>query len=278
MFQMLSSHSEIDLQNELYEFYPYIRGSSLLSECEMTAYIASSLDVPGAKIRRRKNENAFALLESAFAVRRQSTSKPIWGLKDPHLTYALREFIEHYPNAKFLFMIRDPRAVVNSYVTRKFNIANCYHGSLLWKKEVELQRNFREAHTKNCHLVRYEDLITNKTDVLRRVCDFLDITFEDALINYFKGNANTRIHAGTENITKDVDSSIQAKWKHSLSGKQIQTIEAITSAEARKNGYQIKPCDWECSKLLRYVLNVHQWASTTWIWQRHKLAKIIKKA
>ena len=258
MFQMLSSHSQIDLQNEIFHFYPFIKGTSALSEQEIRRYLATSLDVPEASIYRKPSETPFALLETAFAERRSSNGKKRWGVKDPHLTYALHEFISHYPKAKFVFMVRDPRAVVNSYLSRKFNIANCYHGALLWTKEAAMQRRFRESFPENTLLVRYEALLAEKERVLHDVCNFLEIPLEDAVLNYFQSPAKTRIHAGTENITKDVDPRMQQKWKRNLSRKQIRIIEAVTAVESQKNGYCIESNDWQCSSLNKLCYKLHQ--------------------
>ena len=276
MFQMLSSHSLVDLQNEIFQFYPFLTGSSSLSEQEIRSYLATSLEVSETAITSKTGDSPFSLLESAFAERLSSNGKRRWGVKDPHLTYALHEFITRYPTAKFLFMIRDPRAVVSSYLSRKFNVANSYYGAMLWTKEVELQRSFRESYPDNALLVRYEDLLTEKEQVLREVCNFLEIPLEHSMLNYFQNPALTRIHSGTENITKDVDPSMQQKWKKNLSQKQIRIIDALTAVESQKNGYCIEPNDWQCKWFMKHVYALHQWLVTTYIWNQHKIKKLAR--
>lgn len=53
----------------------------------------------------------------------QRERKKIWGLKDPELTHYLDPLKQFLPEARFIVITRDPRAVVNSYIENKWGLA-----------------------------------------------------------------------------------------------------------------------------------------------------------
>jgi hypothetical protein len=267
---MLNSHPEVDICNELDKFYPHLKGEFNIQD--LTEYLSKTLCVSESNLLGQKQGTTtgpFALLEAAFAQRSLESGKRRWGIKDPHLTYSLDEFKRHYPRAKFIFIVRDPRAVVNSYITRKFNVANCYYGAKLWKHEASLQRKFREKHMDDSLLIHYEDLLRDKTGNLTKICDFVGISYDPSMESYFKSSAKTRLHAGTINITKDVDPRISEKWRTTLSQKQLRLIESITSEEAIRHQYEIPANSVTLTFIHRGYYALHQWIVTTYIWQRH---------
>ena len=67
----------------------------------------------------------------------------LWGWKDPMLTPHLDELAEHYPGSKFIVIIRDPRAVVASYIDNAWGLGTTpYTGALRWHDEVTTQLDF----------------------------------------------------------------------------------------------------------------------------------------
>ena len=111
--------------------------------------------------------------------------KKIFGLKDPRLTYCLDNLVNHFPDARILFIIRDGRAVANSYIKSKWGSAtNIYHGAVLWKREIGLHRAFIQKNLQRCHIVRYEDLVRNTEKELIEICSFIGQTYSENMKNY----------------------------------------------------------------------------------------------
>ena len=272
MFQMLNSHSNVDIINELDLFYPHLEPPHRPEEC--AAFVSKVMDVPivspsDLPSQGLSKSGIFSILEAAFRHRSDQSGRRCWGIKDPHLTYVLDDFAAQYPSARFLFMLRDPRAVVNSYISRPFNVANCFHGAQLWSKEVRVQRQFREHHSERCLLVRYESLLQEKESTLQKVCDFAGLEFQESMNCYFAKSPKTRVHSGTENITRDVDPALSQKWRHELSHRQVQVIESVARQEIIANGYESTLSSRSIGSLERKSYDLHQWLITNWIWQKH---------
>jgi protein-tyrosine sulfotransferase len=109
---------------------------------------------------------------------------------DPHSTIYMQKLHEIFPNAKFVYMIRDGRASVYShmkYLNIKVNAKNYYDHLIRWneftKKSFEQCKQIGEH---KCKIIKYEDLILNKKRTVKSVVKFLNIKFEEAMMNHDK--------------------------------------------------------------------------------------------
>lgn len=117
------------------------------------------------------------------------------------------------PSAPVIHMLRDPRDVARSGL--KLNFAgHVMFGVDHW---VETERDW-QAHGLQDGLdamtLRYEDLVRAPTDELARLCGFLGLDFDPAMLSY----------DGTTTYEKP-DASLIDQWKHKLSPREIQLIE-----------------------------------------------------
>ena len=127
---------------------------------------------------------AFSAAHQLYARRKQAT---IWGDKSPNYFDRLNEMADDFPHARFIIVWRDPNGTANS-ILRAASLGNSYfsrkgaaHCGLLgyarFKKETDhlLQRG------KPVCQINYEDLIADTPAVMRQVCEFLHIPYDDAL-------------------------------------------------------------------------------------------------
>ena len=104
--------------------------------------------------------------------------------KEPRMTPYFPELAQLMPNAKFVFMLRDPRDIVASQMTR----AQKSDYSIDVQAEVDRLTNTHKRIAQNEDLlkdrllyVRYEDLTLDPVKTLRRVYDFLGLTWSEDL-------------------------------------------------------------------------------------------------
>jgi hypothetical protein len=109
-------------------------------------------------------------------------------LLDKTPAYALvLPFLERlYPRARYVVLTRTPLAVLASFAASFFDgdyeIA-VRHNPILERYVPAIARFLRESSAWRLH-VRYEDLVTNPEDTLRKVCEFLELPFEEDAIHY----------------------------------------------------------------------------------------------
>ena len=127
---------------------------------------------------------AFAAAHQLYAQRRGAT---IWGDKSPNYYDRLNEMADDFPDARFILVWRDPKGTANS-ILRAASLGNGYFrrkgaafcgllGDEVFKRECDRLL----ARGKAVCQVNYEDLIANTPSVMRRVCEFLQIPYDDSL-------------------------------------------------------------------------------------------------
>ncbi len=125
--RMLSSHPLLYVQNEL-------------NVRKIFTADATKKSIVG-NIKQLIKDDQGLSLEEIMA----RDGKRYWGLKDPELTDHIASLEGFVSDTKFIIIIRDPRAVVNSYMENKWGLGtNAYSGVLRWVSEVESQLQFKK--------------------------------------------------------------------------------------------------------------------------------------
>jgi hypothetical protein len=169
-----------------------------------------------------------------------SQGKNRWGVKDPDLRFTLEHILSTFPDSRIIFIIRDGRAVANSFIKNKWGLGvNVYYGAITWKKEIQRQLEFQQTHPKSCLTVRYEDLIVDTELELRKICDFIEEPFSNNVLEYYKHKTYITKRSQSKNVCKKPDHTIIEKWKNDLSEYQINVIESVAGKTLTHLGYEI---------------------------------------
>ncbi|MCB9194911.1 MAG: sulfotransferase [Flavobacteriales bacterium] len=157
------------------------------------------------------------------------------GDKTPFLVYYLDLVKAIFPNCKVVYLIRDGRAVVNSYVnSRGYEIDKAINR---WKISVNSFLNSRLSKSGSAIVVRYEDFILNTRENLSNICEFINIPFIEGMITpefVDMGDTNLDHHANVKN-TLNVKSI--EKWKEELSDADISKINQELQTELKIFNY-----------------------------------------
>lgn len=110
--------------------------------------------------------------------------------KDPFTLKSSVYLKKLFPNAKFIFMIRDGRATVHSLISRKVTITgfnlNDYRQCLQkWSTAMELMYSqCVQVGSSQCMPVFYEQLVLQPELWLRRILKFLDIPWNSSVLHH----------------------------------------------------------------------------------------------
>lgn len=117
-----------------------------------------------------------------------------------------------FPEAKVIHLLRDPRDVARSSIGMGW-AGNSYFGVDHW---IGTERDWDAARLPEANVltVHYEKLMADLEGELTRMCDFLDLPFEPAMLKYY------------ENSTYGPpDPGISQKWKTKAGAREIALIE-----------------------------------------------------
>lgn len=157
------------------------------------------------------NKNAFTFLQKHIFsknLKRYFGDCEYWGWKDPRTTLFVKEYLEIFPNAKVIHIVRNPIDVSNSLIRRQKNIEvknlllkflrksnnmirfgytveNNYNLKN-HKKNLELWRTYVQAglESKKSLVIRYEDLILSPDNTILKISEFLGlkINFDETVL------------------------------------------------------------------------------------------------
>ncbi len=171
----------------------------------------------------------------------------IWLEKTPEHIYFVKDILDYLPEAKFIHLIRHPLDVVASM--RKSTQAP--GSDILWGGEWTLEfcieRWKSGALITYClrdspqHLmVRYEDLLTDKTRLLSQCCYFIDVAYDVEMVRNYGAKA-LKLGLGLpwhEGIDREVEPTPVAKYKDFFNADEVQYILRQTAELRLHFGYE----------------------------------------
>lgn len=179
--------------------------------------------------------------------------------KNPTYTFCTEELIKLYPQAKFLIAVRDYRSY---YLSQKQNIDNTLFSRFLNKSAaanayfwqlhyLEINR-LQQQYPQKVMLVPYEKMVSDKENLLKEICSFLDIPMNDAMIQHNQNETAQKRLQDTqndeslneyekrkkENLGKTIFTDRLEAWKNELTPAEISSCEAICGEIGTQFGYQ----------------------------------------
>ena len=222
---------------------------------ELQARLFERLDLAAKELKSAvkeiKGKNFLDLFKAGLsAIEKAYQAKDIsWsGAHDNWAIEFLPVLAKAFPKAKFISLIRDPRAAIASTLKNRqtepelvpliYSYANhwCKHAAFSWKL-------INDNKFKNkILLVRYEDLVTAPEKEIKKICKFLQVKYNPAMLvpNNFrpiegdKWQTYSNFKVPKNKIYKNSINS----WKKYLPKGTVEFIEFICQPEMRLFKYQ----------------------------------------
>jgi hypothetical protein len=175
--------------------------------------------------------------------------KPLAGDKTPDYVRNLPTLHQLWPKAKIVHLIRDGRDVALSAInwTRKAGKLRSLFptwsehpvatAAAWWKWHVEPARDFGRSLGKNLYCeLHYEELIANPEKESARLCVFLGLPFEPAMLRFHEGR--TRIEAGLDakNAWRPITPGLR-NWRQQMAPEAVELFEAVAGGLLHELGY-----------------------------------------
>jgi hypothetical protein len=192
-----------------------------------------------AKQIERSYAAIFSLILQQFAYDKNAR---IIGEKTPnHLLYmpTLEKF---FPNARFIHIIRDPRAVVNSWRNVPWSNGSVIKDAAVWHRYMRTARLSPPAKS-SLFTLHYEQLILEPKTSLVSICNFLGLPFDREMLLYHSlpsssQTLNTVREPWKSQAIQPISQKTLDLWQKSLSNSEIAEIEAVVWSEMKLLGYQ----------------------------------------
>jgi len=140
----------------------------------------------------------------------------------------MESFFDIYPDGRLISIIRDPKNWYPSAIRHKPKICRGIRDGVdLWKKNARAMLRNKERYGDRVCILTFEDLITRTKSVMRYLAEFLEIKFEDILLeptfNKYPIRANTSFEAEKNGIIK----STLERYK-TLTREELDFIQSMS--------------------------------------------------
>lgn len=166
--------------------------------------------------------------------------KNMWLEKTPSHIRNIALIDQLHPNQKVIYIARDGRAVAESLSRMDWASNNYIENCLRWAWTMHLYQRFLKRR-KNTLAIRYEDLVTNTEGTLKRVCAFLEIAYEQKMLQQSDQDKNL-IETGQQHKNKvmgEIDPGNIERWRNKLSSKTVGNAERLIGYEIIRWGYRL---------------------------------------
>jgi len=164
------------------------------------------------------------------------------GEKDPKLIESLSALNELFPDCRVLHIYRDPRDVYLSKKKASWSSEQSVFRKLLASSaQIKLLNRFKNSTNKSeIFEIKYEDLISNPKKVLNSVCHYLQVGFEDKMLDF-------------QDVSKLLVAKDELSWKKEtfgplLSSNSRKWVNELSDEEV----YLVQLCNREIFKLGKY--------------------------
>ena len=180
------------------------------------------------------------------------------GEKSPHHERCAPQLAEEFPEAKFIYLMRDPRDVTESLLRMNWwPCKSVYRTARSWAKSLDRARhNQRLLGNHRYMLLRYEDLVTSPRAILDSVLEFLGEA--PAPVAFHTSRESTGLfHRDHDHVAQAVDpinTRNIRKYPARLRPAEIRTIEWTAGDRLRRYGYSLdrsvrRPPGWQALAL-----------------------------
>lgn len=165
--------------------------------------------------------------------------------KDPFTMKSASFLSEMFPNARFIFMIRDGRATVHSIISRKvtitgFDLTNYRQCLTKWNAAISIMDEQCKAVGDRCLRVYYEQLVLHSESQMRRILEFLGLPWNSSVLHHeeFIGKAISlsKVERSTDQVVKPVNLDALSKWVGAIPKDVIDEIDEVAPM-LRQLGY-----------------------------------------
>lgn len=196
------------------------------------------------------------------------SGKRIWADKTPENIRRFDFVLRHFPNARFVHVIRDGRDVANSLrrqpwmkLRDRMSPQGVAHCAAYWAERVAAGCRMR-GHSRYVE-IRYEELVHRPEPTLRGLLDFLCLGWSDRLL---------RADAGAgEPASGPIFGSSIGRWRRDLAPTEVEALKRTCGPLLRELGYESDP-SWPASAEAPRSRRLWRWRPKRWSrWERLRI-------
>ncbi|RMF06479.1 MAG: sulfotransferase [Candidatus Neomarinimicrobiota bacterium] len=256
--EILNRHPAIALAPELFYIRHFVETTPTLQDSESRLRLGKKIIAQDWFDRLEIEKEEFlhwmetrgtthALIYRELLRRYGAQKDATWiGDKTPNNVLYIPRLLTYFPDAVFLHILRDPRAVVRSWKTVPWTTGTIWGDAKIWRKYIRAWDRFRSYTEGRGLTIRYEDVIGNPETTVQSICQFLNLPYDEALLNP-SGRESSFVPEAEpwkKNAAAGIDPDLRDRWQQELTSTEIAGIEWICGSDMVKWGYPLRTKWW----------------------------------
>ncbi len=206
------------------------------------------------KTKKAKSYAEITAMVCEFFAQSKGRKSSRWGDKNNYYINHLPLIHEIYPEAIFIFIIRDGRDVACSYRKIKDSGSKATYVPKLpyeieaiaeeWSQNNLGAISFFEKNTTKDRFIftRYEDLLNAPEEESKRLCSFLGLPFSEKMLKYYEDNQKKSVEPKEfldwkQKTLSPIDQKNMGKYKNLLSPDEILKFQTISGKLMKRFNY-----------------------------------------
>lgn len=212
-----------------------------------------------ASLRDQKKMRPKFILRAFYGLYAKKQGKSRCGDKTPGYVKQMGIVQRSLPEARFIHLIRDGRDVALSREGRiSSEEMSVERHALIWKRRINRAR--RQVRRLEYYVeVRYEDLVRDPEQALRKICEFIELPYDPAMLDYHEHSgerlqeidrdlddedggalrpAEERMEAHSL-VTEEPQEDRIDRWRTDMPPEDIAEFEAIAADLLEDLGYEV---------------------------------------
>jgi Sulfotransferase family len=256
--RIVDAHPEIAITPEMHWITRHFKSRNGLVASELVSELTGHKRFAQFEIPREQFEGLLGsgeavpyptFLRRVFGLYGKIKNKPLVGNKTPAYVRRIPTLHALWPEAKFVHIIRDGRDVCLSVLNWKKaeRTAGRYASweedpvsttALWWERKVRKAREDGAALGPGLYQeTLYEDLVEDPERECKRLCEFLGVPYDDAMIRFHEGRERVEPGRGAKSAWLRVTSGLR-DWRTEMCTGDVERFEAAAGDLLEELGYE----------------------------------------
>jgi Sulfotransferase family len=261
--RIVDAHPDIAITNETHWIVQLLEGEHAASADtpvtpELLARLLSHRRFRRLKLDPHRLESLVArdepvsyatLVTAVYDLYGEIRRKRLVGDKTPRYVRHIPTLHGLWPQAKFVHLIRDGRDVCVSvrnwdketrFVTSvsSFDEDPVSTIALWWEQLVRLGREAgEEVPARLYHEIRYEKLVADPPEECRKLCDFLNISYDERMLRFHEGRTKNDPSLDAKRAWRPITPGLR-DWRTDMTADDLERFEAVAGDLLDELGYQ----------------------------------------
>ncbi len=236
-----------------YQFYlPLTPESKTQLLKDLESYVNHSFNIWNLKLDTQNVINNYPLnsfvdfVDALYSEKAKAEGKSAYFSKDNHNHRYALGILKSLPTAKFIYLYRDPRDQVASWLRKPVHLHTPFQAARKWANEQKDIKTLKEFYNVDMHFVKYEDLVDDPVKVISDALNYLNLEVEEACFTTKADNKEAAINPLWDNINKPIKKKNYGKYRDVLDEKSLNLVEYLCGPMMDYLDYQKETkADWE---------------------------------